>query len=101
MDADTIQKALRDVVDPEVGINIVDLGLVYDIAVDGRAISIRMTMTSPACPLGEHIVDEVEAVLAGRFPDATAQVDLVWEPPWRPEKITVEGRRQLGWPEAG
>jgi metal-sulfur cluster biosynthetic enzyme len=97
MDLQAVRAALREVIDPEIGIDIVELGLVYAISVEGDAIGVRMTMTSPACPLGEHIVGEVEAVLNEHFPDAAVSVDLVWEPAWSPDRISPEGRTRLGW----
>ena len=74
---------LRQVIDPEVGANIVDMGLIYEVAVGADAIRISMTMTSPACPMGEMILDEVRAVLADELPGWPAEVALVWEPPDR------------------
>ena len=97
MDEQSVRAVLSEVVDPEIGIDIVELGLVYDVAADANAIDIRMTMTSPACPLGEHIVGEVERLLSERFPQAQVSVELVWEPAWTPERISLEGRRRLGW----
>jgi len=97
MDAQSVRAVLSQVLDPEVGIDIVELGLVYDVAIDGDAIDIRMTMTSPACPLGEHILGEVEQRLTERFPQAQVSVELVWEPAWTPDRISLEGRRRLGW----
>ena len=95
MNTDEIRSALGEVIDPELGINIVDLGLVYAIAVDGEAIRIAITMTSPSCPLGEYMMESVERALAVGFPHMQIDVELVWDPPWTPELITPEGRRQL------
>jgi metal-sulfur cluster biosynthetic enzyme len=97
MDEQSVRAVLSQVIDPEVGIDIVDLGLIYGVAVAGDAVDIRMTMTSPACPLGEHLVGEVERVLDERFPDAAISVELVWEPAWNPDRISLEGRKKLGW----
>ncbi len=97
MHADEIRSVLRGVIDPELGVNIVDLGLVYDIAIDSDAIAVVMTMTTPTCPLGEYLVEAVERALLQEFPDSQIGVELVWEPAWQPEMITAEGRRQLGW----
>ena len=96
---DDIEEALKDVVDPELGINIVDLGLVYDLNVDGDNIAtIDMTLTSAACPLTEMIEEQVSAALVGG-PDGGLVTDFrinwVWLPPWGPEKITEDGREQL------
>jgi len=96
---DDIEEALKDVVDPELGINIVDLGLVYDLNVDGDNIAtIDMTLTSAACPLTEMIEEQVSAALVGG-PDGGLVTDFrinwVWLPPWGPEKITEDGREQM------
>jgi metal-sulfur cluster biosynthetic enzyme len=91
---DDITEAMRDVVDPELGINVVDLGLVYGITVDQdqRAI-LDMTLTSAACPLTDVIEDQTRTALDGLVPDFT--INWVWMPPWGPDKITDEGREQL------
>lgn len=91
--------ALRDVVDPEIGVNIVDLGLLYRAKWTVDGIGVLMTMTSPSCPVAEVLVDEVRGALRRSFPDAAAiSIELVWDPPWSPARISDEGRRQLGWP---
>jgi metal-sulfur cluster biosynthetic enzyme len=101
---DEIEEAMRDVVDPELGINVVDLGLVYDLRVEPAAaadtkpvIIIDMTLTSAACPLTDVIEDQANEALTGG-PSALAsdiKINWVWLPPWGPEKITDEGREQL------
>ena len=92
--------ALRQVVDPELGANIVDLGLVYGIERDGTALRVRLTFTSPACPVGPLIEDDVRAVLdAVRPAGGSIAVDIVWDPPWGPERIAPATRRNLGWDE--
>ena len=92
-----ILSALKTVIDPELGINIVDLGLVYDVVRNADRIDIALTMTTPACPLGEMMSEEIKMVLRGQFPDITdVRVDLVWDPPWSPELMSEESRRQLG-----
>ncbi len=92
-----IREALRQVLDPEIGVNIVDLGLVYRIEVDGACVRIAMTMTSPACPLADYLKELVTSAIRDRLPDV-AQVDIVveWEPPWDPDMMSDEARRQLG-----
>jgi len=96
--AEDVEEALRDVVDPELGINVVDLGLIYglDIAEDA-SVTVDMTLTSAACPLTDVIEEQAEAALtAGPRPLASAiKINWVWLPPWGPEKITDEGREQL------
>jgi metal-sulfur cluster biosynthetic enzyme len=93
-----IEEALKDVVDPELGINIVDLGLVYDLTVDQDNVAIiDMTLTSAACPLTDMIEDQVAAALTG--PDVGLvddfRINWVWLPPWGPERITDDGRDQM------
>lgn len=93
-----IEEALRDVVDPELGVNIVDLGLIYDLNVDAaKTLTIDMTLTSAACPLTDMIEDQVAAALmtAGEELVADYKINWVWLPPWGPEKITDDGREQL------
>jgi metal-sulfur cluster biosynthetic enzyme len=91
---DDILEALRDVVDPELGINVVDLGLVYGVSVDeDRAATIDMTLTSAACPLTDVIEDQAAAALDGLVSDF--RINWVWMPPWGPDKITEDGREQL------
>jgi metal-sulfur cluster biosynthetic enzyme len=94
VDAADIEEAMRDVVDPELGINVVDLGLVYGIHVDPqRNVVLDMTLTSAACPLTDVIEDQTRNALAPLA--ATATINWVWMPPWGPEKITDDGREQL------
>ena len=91
---DDILEALRDVVDPELGINVVDLGLVYGVSVnEDRAATIDMTLTSAACPLTDVIEDQAAAALDGLVSDF--RINWVWLPPWGPDKITEDGREQL------
>ena len=93
-------EALRQVVDPELGANIVDLGLVYGIERNGAELHVRLTFTSPACPVGPLIEDDVRAVLdAVRPAGGSIAVDIVWDPPWGPERIAPHTRRNLGWDE--
>jgi metal-sulfur cluster biosynthetic enzyme len=89
-----ILEAMRDVVDPELGINVVDLGLVYGVSLDeDRKAIIDMTLTSAACPLTDVIEDQAMAALEG-LTNGMA-INWVWMPPWGPDKITDEGREQL------
>jgi metal-sulfur cluster biosynthetic enzyme len=95
---DEIEEAMRDVVDPELGINVVDLGLLYDIRVEDRVAVLDMTLTSAACPLTDVIEDQTRAALVdspgGGLVD-DVKINWVWMPPWGPDKITDEGREQL------
>jgi metal-sulfur cluster biosynthetic enzyme len=88
-----ITEAMRDVVDPELGINVVDLGLVYGIAIEDGVAVIDMTLTSAACPLTDVIEDQSRVALDGLVEDV--RINWVWMPPWGPDKITDEGRDQL------
>ena len=95
-----VEEAMRDVVDPELGINVVDLGLVYDIKVDQDAVvTLDMTLTSAACPLTDVIEDQARSALCGDAPGqgmaSDVRINWVWMPPWGPDKITDEGREQL------
>jgi metal-sulfur cluster biosynthetic enzyme len=93
---DDLEEAMRDVVDPELGINVVDLGLVYGIQAESGVATIDMTLTSAACPLTDVIEEQTRAALtggAGLVDDI--KINWVWMPPWGPEKITEDGREQL------
>jgi metal-sulfur cluster biosynthetic enzyme len=91
---DDVREALYDVVDPELGINVVDLGLIYDLALDDDGIAtIDMTLTSAACPLTDVIEDQTRSALDGLVKDF--KINWVWMPPWGPDKITDDGREQL------
>lgn len=96
---DDLEEAMRDVVDPELGINVVDLGLVYDIRVDESNIAtLDMTLTSAACPLTDVIEDQTRAALTGGPGGGLVddvRINWVWIPPWGPDKITEDGREQL------
>ncbi len=92
-----ILTALKAVIDPELGINIVDLGLVYHATRNATGIDIELTMTTPACPLGEMMTEEIKLVLRAGFPDLPdVRVNIVWDPPWTPEMMSEESRRHLG-----
>jgi len=91
---DEVLEALKDVVDPELGINVVDLGLVYGVQVDDANIAtIDLTLTSAACPLTDVIEDQTRAALDGIVADY--RINWVWMPPWGPDKITDDGREML------
>jgi metal-sulfur cluster biosynthetic enzyme len=98
VDERQVRQALKKVEDPEAGMNVVDLGLVYGIELSPGKVRVAMTMTSPACPAAAYIADEVEAAIREVAPAQTeVQVELVWEPPWTPERMSEEARRQFGW----
>jgi metal-sulfur cluster biosynthetic enzyme len=91
---DDVEEAMKDVVDPELGINVVDLGLIYGVHVDDENVaSIDMTLTSAACPLTDVIEDQTRQALDGLVEDFS--INWVWMPPWGPDKITDDGREQL------
>ncbi len=97
---DAAWAALREVIDPETGTGIVDLGLVYGVEQAGGGLQVRLTMTSAACPMAEMIVDDAHDALIAALPAATPiDVQLVWEPPWTPERMSAAARADLGWGE--
>lgn len=97
-ESDEIRAILRQVIDPEVGLNIVDMGLIYRIESLPEHVLIEMTMTSPACPMGEMIEDDVRAALAaGLALERKVDLRLVWEPPWEPSMMSPSAREHLGW----
>ena len=90
--------ALREVTDPETGISIVDLGLVYEASAREGDVHVVMTMTTAACPLAESLVDGAEAVIRLRVRGVSSvKIDLVWEPAWRPSMMSAAARKQMGW----
>ncbi|RYZ33031.1 MAG: metal-sulfur cluster assembly factor [Sphingobacteriales bacterium] len=93
-----VREVLKDVLDPEIGVNIVDLGLVYDIVIpeEEKVIAIDLTLTTPGCPMSSTIVRAVKEALRKNFPTYEPEVELVWEPAWSPEKITEDGRTMMG-----
>lgn len=97
MDEREVLDALRRVLDPELGINVVDLGLVYDVAIAPGRIDVALTMTSPACPLGSQMKGEAEAALRRASPGTDVDVRLVLDPPWHPALMSEAAKRQLGW----
>ena len=88
-----VEEAMKDVVDPELGINVVDLGLLYGVNIDGNDVVLDMTLTSAACPLTDVIQDQTRQALEGMVDDVV--INWVWMPPWGPDKITDDGREML------
>lgn len=86
---------LREVMDPELGINVVDLGLIYGVEVKGKDVSVRMTFTTPACPLLNFLVQNVEDKVK-ELEVGEVRVELVWDPPWTPERMSPQAKEQLG-----
>jgi len=95
--AETVRKALRGVKDPELNLNIIDLGLVYEVDVDeAGAVGIKMTLTSPGCPAGPEITEDVRATVADLEGVSGVDIEIVWEPYWTPERIDPRVRAFLG-----
>jgi metal-sulfur cluster biosynthetic enzyme len=93
-----IVEALARVVDPEVALSIVDVGLVYGVTVTDAEVHVRLTMTSAACPVADMLADQVRDELAGVTPAGVAiRVELVWDPPWTPERMSEQARQFLQW----
>jgi len=90
------REALKQVEDPELGLNIVDLGLVYDVEVEGSTVNVRMTLTSPGCPVGPQLLNGSKRVLQELEGVEEVNVELVWEPFWSPDRINPDYRAILG-----
>jgi metal-sulfur cluster biosynthetic enzyme len=87
---------LRNCYDPEIPLNIVDLGLIYDVALEGSRVDVKMTLTAPGCHLGGQIAGDVQSKLLALDQVEEANVELVWDPPWHQSMISIDGRRKLG-----
>jgi metal-sulfur cluster biosynthetic enzyme len=91
-------KVLGTIVDPEIGINIVDLGLVYSVEVNQGHVHVTMTLTTPACPAGQYLAERAEAAIQRDIRDVkSASVEVVWDPPWSFEMMSDLAKQQLGW----
>ena len=98
MSEDDVRAALKMVEDPEAGMSVLDLGLVYGISLAPGKVHVDMTMTSPACPASEYIVDEAAAAIRAAAPEGTeVEVCLVWDPPWSPERMSEDAQQRFGW----
>ena len=93
---DQVYEALREVYDPEIPINVVDLGLIYDVKVDEGNVDVRMTLTFAGCGMGPYIAQQAEWRLAELEGVDDINVELVFDPPWSPDQITEEGKKLLG-----
>jgi metal-sulfur cluster biosynthetic enzyme len=92
-----VRRSLRGVKDPELNLNIIDLGLVYDVSIDDAgAVQVKMTLTSPGCPAGPEIMNDVEQAVRGIEGVTAVEIELVWEPYWTPERIDPRVRAFLG-----
>ena len=97
-DDEAVREALRQVDDPEAGMNIVDLGLVYGVEVTADAVHVDLTMTTAACPMVDMITDQARNVIVAIVPpDTKVDVRLVWDPPWTPDKMTGIAKEHFGW----
>ncbi|MBK7076599.1 MAG: metal-sulfur cluster assembly factor [Myxococcales bacterium] len=92
-----IDAALREVIDPEIGLDVVELGLVYGVALDGADVAVQLTMTTAACPLGEQILEDATTRLQAVSGIGVVHVELVWEPPWSPDRMSPAAKELLGW----
>ena len=96
-DPQLLREMLREVLDPELGVNIIDLGLVYDVGVTDGVAQVRMTMTTPACPLSGYFEDTIRAALWGAPGVRDVETQIVWDPVWEPDMMTDEAKQMLGW----
>jgi metal-sulfur cluster biosynthetic enzyme len=94
---DSVRDVLRGVFDPELHLNIVDLGLVYGVEVREKKVSVKMTLTSPGCPYGPYLLHQVKDTVMTLKGVEDAEVEVVWDPPWGPDKMTEEVRLELGF----
>lgn len=93
-----IAEALQRVVDPEMAISIVDVGLIYRVSTSDAGVQVRMTMTSAACPLSDVVVEDVQSELRRVLPpDTPIEVELCWEPAWTPQRLSPSAKRFMGW----
>lgn len=97
VDRATVADLLYQVIDPEIGVNIVDLGLIFGIAVADGRVAITMTLTTPGCPLAGYIEDCIHRALWGLPGVDHISVDVVWDPPWGPELMSEQAKVELGW----
>ena len=93
---EAILQALEQVYDPEIPVDIVNLGLIYEVTAEDGRVEVRMTTTAPGCPVAEFIAAEIERVVWELGGVEVVRVELVWDPPWSPEMMTEEGKRILG-----
>ena len=92
-----VLEALKQVYDPEIPVDIVNLGLVYDVAVGDGLVRLKMTTTSPGCPVGEFLAQEVKRAVETLEGVDAVGVEFVWDPPWGPEMMSAEAKQTLGW----
>ena len=96
LDKEAVTSALSPIVDPDLGLSIIDLGLIYDIRIDRDMVDVDMTLTSMGCPAGEYLYEEVQRTLTALTGVGKVTVNLVWDPPWSEERVEPELRFALG-----
>jgi metal-sulfur cluster biosynthetic enzyme len=94
---DKVTSCLQNVIDPELGINVVDLGLIYNVLIEANKISVDMTLTTPGCPMAGTLAGSVELAIRETFEEADVEVSLVWDPPWSPDRLSDAAKEQLGY----
>ncbi|MDR2200610.1 MAG: metal-sulfur cluster assembly factor [Puniceicoccales bacterium] len=96
VDYEFLWQQLRTIEDPDVHVNVVDLGLIYGIEEKGNGIMVTMTLTSPSCPMGDFLLDSVKRTVLAVYPDKSVEVELVWDPPWNGDMVSELGKMELG-----
>lgn len=95
MDKNSVLEALKVVVDPEIGIDIVSLGFIYDVSITENLVKIRMTLSSPGCPVGGQILSEVEETIKSKY-NVNVEIDLTFDPMWSPDNLSSEAKEKMG-----
>jgi metal-sulfur cluster biosynthetic enzyme len=95
-DQEAAYAALKQIYDPEVGINIVDMGLIYSLDIQDNKVDVTMTLTSPGCPVGPQILEQVDNSLKALEGVEEVDIKVVWSPPWSPDMLSEEAKDQLG-----
>jgi metal-sulfur cluster biosynthetic enzyme len=94
-----VWEALTNCIDPEIPVNLVDLGLIYDVQIEEKKVSIKLTLTTRGCPMHSNISDDVKSKILALPEVENAQVDVVWDPPWNPAMMSESARQKLGYGE--
>ena len=90
-------ESLKTVIDPEIGINIVDLGLIYEVEIKGSYVKVKMTLTMPGCPMSEYLVESAKDAVSKIKGLEKIEINLVFDPPWNPEKMSEDAKKKLGF----
>ena len=93
---ETVMEQLKEIIDPEVGVNIVDMGLIYEVKIEEENVDVEMTLTSPSCPAGPQLVNSSQAVVQQLDGVESVNVHVVWEPRWTPELMSEDAKDELG-----